>query len=35
MEDDVYLTKRDGKLPVRWMAPEALQNATFSSAADV
>ncbi|KAH7693046.1 Protein F09A5.2 [Aphelenchoides avenae] len=34
-DDEVYLTKRDGRLPVRWMAPEALRNATYSSATDV
>lgn len=34
-DDQVYLTKRGGRLPVRWMAPEALQNATYSSATDV
>ncbi|KAH7671547.1 Tyrosine-protein kinase receptor Tie-1, partial [Aphelenchoides avenae] len=34
-DDDVYLTKRHAKLPVRWMAPESLQRATYSAKTDV
>ncbi|KAH7711021.1 Protein F09A5.2 [Aphelenchoides avenae] len=34
-DDDFYLTQRGGKLPVRWMAPEALQTGSFSTASDV
>lgn len=33
--DDLYVTQRGGKLPIRWMAPETLATAHFSTASDV
>ena len=30
-----FVTLKGGKIPVRWTAPEALQNRTFSTASDV
>ncbi|KAH7715711.1 Protein F09A5.2 [Aphelenchoides avenae] len=33
--ENLYVTQRGGKLPIRWMAPEALSTANFSSKSDV
>ena len=34
-DDQVYVTKRGGKLPLKWMAPEAIFDLTFTTATDV
>ncbi|XP_053372508.1 uncharacterized protein LOC123564547 [Mercenaria mercenaria] len=31
----IYVTRRGGKLPLRWMSPEAIFNMTFSTASDI
>ncbi|KAH7701884.1 Protein KIN-9 c, partial [Aphelenchoides avenae] len=33
--ENLYVTQRGGKLPIRWMAPETLATANFSTASDV
>ncbi|KMQ88616.1 proto-oncogene tyrosine-protein kinase ros [Lasius niger] len=33
--DDYYKMKREGPLPIRWMAPESLMNGIFTSQSDV
>ena len=34
-EDDMYLKMTPGKLPIRWMSPEAINDGIFSPASDV
>ena len=34
-DDKVYVTQRGGKLPLKWMALEAIFDLTFTSASDV
>jgi serine/threonine protein kinase len=31
----IYVTRRGGKLPLRWMSPEAIFDMTFSTASDM
>lgn len=31
----IYVNRRGGKLPLRWMSPEAIFDLTFSTASDV
>ena len=34
-DDRIYVTKTGGKLPLKWMAIEAIFDLTFTSASDV
>lgn len=34
-DDKVYVNRRGGKLPIKWMSIEAIFDMTFSSASDV
>ena len=35
LEDEVYYYSKGGKIPIKWMAPEAVMKRKYSSAADV